>query len=155
MNLTWSHAFVNVADLPSMLSFYCNILGFKISDRTADTAFLSQLDGEHHQLAFHQSSNTGEPAARVGHFAFRVHSIDDVRALHARLSTLKDNVKVIPITHGNTWSIYFNDPEGNGIEVFCDTPWEVEQPFSKPWDTEISQDELETYTKQLITESKV
>ena len=30
--------------------------------------------------------------------------------------------------HGNAWSLYFRDPEGNRLEVFCDTQWYVEQP---------------------------
>ena len=34
----------------------------------------------------------------------------------------------------NTWSVYFADPELNGIEVFCDTPWHVPQPQGKAWD---------------------
>ncbi len=38
-----------------------------------------------------------------------------------------------PVTHGNAISVYFADPEGNGIEVFCDTPWHVAQPQLKGW----------------------
>ena len=38
------------------------------------------------------------------------------------------------VTHGNAVSVYFKDPEGNGIEVFCDTPWNVRQPVLEPWD---------------------
>ena len=34
-----------------------------------------------------------------------------------------------PICHGNAWSVYFQDPEGNQIEMFCDTPWYVPQPL--------------------------
>ena len=36
------------------------------------------------------------------------------------------------MSHGNTLSIYFNDPEGNGLEVFWDTPWHVAQPKANP-----------------------
>ena len=39
-----------------------------------------------------------------------------------------------PVTHGNAISVYFNDPEGNGIEIFCDTPWHVQQPEVRGWD---------------------
>ena len=38
-----------------------------------------------------------------------------------------------------TLSIYFNDPERNGIEVFWDTPWHVAQPQGKVWDTELDE----------------
>ena len=47
-----------------------------------------------------------------------------------------------PITHGNAISVYFKDPEGNGIEVFCDTPWHVEQPQVAGWDPTRSDDEV-------------
>ena len=33
MQLRWSHAVVYVRDLPNMLDFYTNVLGFQIIDR--------------------------------------------------------------------------------------------------------------------------
>ena len=33
-----------------------------------------------------------------------------------------------PVSHGNTWSVYFRDPEGNRIEIFTQTPWHTTQP---------------------------
>ena len=43
---------------------------------------------------------------------------------------------------GNAISVYFSDPEGKGIEVFCDTPWHVQQPKLTPWDPNLSDDEI-------------
>ena len=151
MTLTWSHAFVNVKNLKVMVNFYTDVLGFRISDQVEGIAFLSQIDDEHHQLAFKEDANQNEGANRVGHFAFRVESLDEVKRLYDELSSIEDVGKVVPITHGNTWSIYFHDPERNGVEVFCDTPWDAEQPFAEPWDPKMSRKELETYTKNLIT----
>lgn len=37
---------------------------------------------------------------------------------------------MIPISHGNAWSLYFTDPEGNGLEVFVDSPFHVPQPYA-------------------------
>lgn len=48
----------------------------------------------------------------------------------------------MPLTHGNAWSIYFSDPEGNGVEVFIDTPWHVAQPQGKPLDLSLPNDEI-------------
>ena len=76
----------------------------------------------------------------VNHFAFRVETFEDVRELNAKLEKI-DGIKIGPMSHGNTLSIYFNDPEGNGIEVFWDTPWHVAQPQGKGWD--ISMNEAE------------
>lgn len=153
MTLTWSHAFVNVKNLKVMVNFYTDVLGFRVSDQVEGIAFLSQLDDEHHQLAFKEDANQNEEASRVGHFAFRVESLDEVKRLYDELSSIEDVGRVVPITHGNTWSIYFHDPERNGIEVFCDTPWDAEQPFAEPWDPKMKRAELEKYTKDLITRS--
>jgi hypothetical protein len=56
-----------------------------------------------------------------------------------------------PISHGNAWSVYFRDPEGNQIEMFCDTPWYVPQPCGFKIDLDASEDEVfratETYCR--------
>ena len=152
MTLTWSHAFVNVKNLKEMVTFYTDALGFRVNDQAQGIAFLSQLDGEHHQIAFKEDANLSGESSRVGHFSFRVESLDEVKRLYQELSSNEDAGRVVPITHGNTWSIYFHDPERNGIEVFCDTPWDAEQPFAEPWDPKMNRDELETYTKGLIAQ---
>ena len=48
----------------------------------------------------------------------------------------------MPLTHGNAWSVYFRDPEFNGVEVFIDTPWHVRQPQGEPLDLDLSNDEI-------------
>ena len=48
----------------------------------------------------------------------------------------------VPVTHGNAVSVYFADPEGNGIEVFCDTPWHVRQPIVGNWNPEESDETI-------------
>ena len=52
-----------------------------------------------------------------------------------------DGIRIAPLSHGNTLSIYFNDPEGNGVEVFWDTPWHVAQPQGKPWDISMDREQ--------------
>ncbi len=54
----------------------------------------------------------------------------------------------MPITHGNAWSIYFSDPEGNGIEIFTDSPWHIEQPQASMWDMEKNNDAILEQTRQ-------
>lgn len=150
MTLTWSHAFLNVADFDNMLAFYTETLGFRVTDRDDKVAFLSQLDDEHHQLALAERKDTDSGPSRVSHFAFRVESLNEI---YRFLELLTDNEhvgQVTPITHGNTWSIYFHDPEHNGIEIFCDTPWDAKQPLAEPWDTQSTRDELERFTKDLL-----
>ena len=152
VQLRWSHAFVHVESMETMLGFYTDVLGFEIADRGEvggrRVAFLSQVETDHHQLAFLErpSGEAPAPPGRVGHFAFRVDSLQDVKALHGRLQADERVKSVAPITHGNAWSIYFADPEGNGIEVFCDSPWHVRQPQGKAWDPSATEAELREAT---------
>ena len=53
----------------------------------------------------------------------------------------------MPLTHGNAWSVYFRDPEFNGVEVFIDTPWHVRQPQGEPLDLDKSNDEIVEMTR--------
>ena len=144
MNLQWSHAVINVRDLESMLNFYTTVLGFTISDRgplgegAPEIVFMTNDPQEHHQLAMvlaRDGETTGNP---LNHLAFRAESFDDVKEMHDRLAV--DETKVLPLSHGNTLSLYFNDPEGNGLEVFWDTPWHVDQPQGKVWDASLDRE---------------
>ena len=55
-----------------------------------------------------------------------------------------------PITHGNAWSVYFRDPEGNRAEVFVDTPWHCRQPFAEPIDLDKPEEEIAEDTLALL-----
>ena len=75
----------------------------------------------------------------------RTGTLDDLRAIGERLD--EAGVEgIIPINHGNAWSLYFNDPEGNGLECFVDSPFHVAQPFADGLDIGASDDEIEATT---------
>jgi catechol 2,3-dioxygenase len=79
----------------------------------------------------------------VHHVAFRsAGDLDDLRALKAALEADTRVTAIMPLTHGNAWSVYFRDPEFNGVEVFIDTPWHVRQPQGKPLDLDKSNEEI-------------
>jgi catechol-2,3-dioxygenase len=153
MQLNWSHAVLYVRDLEAMLGFYTDVLGFAITDRGpmrpggGDIVFLSQDPDEHHQVAMIEARKDDSPSNSVNHFAFRIGSFDDLMALNSKLATI-DAVKVSPLSHGNTLSIYFNDIEGNGFEVFWDTPWHVAQPQGKPWDLAMNESEALAWVRE-------
>jgi catechol 2,3-dioxygenase len=154
MRLSWSHAVVRVRDLDAMLDFYTDVLGFQVTDRgplgpegAPEIVFMSQVDTDHHQIAFMAQGRDDNPPNTVNHFAFRVDSLDDVKRMNERLIEDGRAQNRVPLTHGNAWSIYFSDPEGNGIEVFCDTPWHVQQPQVKPWNVDQSNDEVVAETR--------
>ena len=155
MKLSWSHAVLNVGDEKRILDFYTETLGFNISDRGQTTEngpniiFMSQNKDEHHQLAIVSSRTDQDAANSLNHLAFRVESFDDVKTLHNKLELA--GVNILPLSHGNTLSLYFNDPEGNGLEVFWDTPWHVAQPDGVFWDTSLNKEQTLAWVKETFS----
>ena len=145
MKLSWSHAVLNVRDEKKILDFYTGAMGFTISDRGPisedgpSIIFMSQNPDEHHQLAIVTMRKDEEPANSLNHMAFRVDSFDDLIIMKGRLEST--NVGFMPLSHGNTLSLYFADPEGNGLEVFWDTPWHVAQPDGILWDANLNKEQ--------------
>ena len=155
MQLRWSHAVVYVKDMDTMLDFYTGVLGFEITDRGPSVddgppriVFLSQVDSDHHQLGFTPSREDMAASNTVSHLAFRVANLSDVKAMIAALEQDGRAGDLDPVCHGNAWSIYFQDPEKNGIEIFCDTPYHVAQPQVKRWDPKASDAEILAWTEE-------
>ena len=69
-------------------------------------------------------------------------TLDDLKALKRTLEANERVTNIVPLCHGNAWSVYFRDPEFNGVEVFIDTPWHVRQPQGQPLDLDKSNDEI-------------
>ena len=143
MKLHWSHAVLNARELDLMLDFYTCVMGFTITDRgpmgapgAPDIVFMSNSSDEHHQIAMVQMRDES-PATSLNHLAFRVDTFEEVKEMSQRLQAR--NVDILPLSHGNTLSLYFSDPEKNGIEVFWDTPWHVDQPQGAIWDTRLDE----------------
>jgi len=153
--LSLSHATVAVRDLGAMLDFYCGVLDFAVTNRgtvgdDGEMAFISQDPTEHHQMVF--VSGLPQPEHQfvmADHMAFRTGSLDDLRAIGARLDE-SEVEGVIPINHGNAWSLYFNDPEGNGLECFVDSPFHVAQPFADALDLSADDATIEADTRAKI-----
>jgi catechol-2,3-dioxygenase len=136
-----SHFGIHVTDITRMEDFYTRVLGLLVTDRgrldeTGRTlAFLSHDPDEHHQLVLVTGRPPGEAYNVVNQISFKLPALEDLQAMHARLR--EEGVKEFRIvTHGNAWSVYFADPEGNRVELFVDTPWHTPQPFAEPFDIE-------------------
>ncbi|MFN0025894.1 MAG: VOC family protein [Acidimicrobiales bacterium] len=158
LDLEVAHAVLWVRDLEKLIGFYCEVLGFEVTDRGpiggggaagAEIVFLSQTARAHHQLALVGGRTDDRPSPNLNHIAFRSRgTLADLRSLHERLVTEPDVSRIRPLTHGNAWSVYFADPEGNGIEIFIDTPWHVAQPCGLPLDLSRSDEELLAWTEE-------
>ena len=132
------HVGLYTFDLEKMVDFYTRIFGLVVTDRGVSgrgyhIAFLSRQPGEHHQVALAEGRPKEAVHSTINQLSFRVGSLEDMRRYYAFL--VKEAVpKLEPRNHGNAWSIYFHDPEGNRVEVYCNSPWYVSQPFGEPLD---------------------
>jgi catechol-2,3-dioxygenase len=136
-----SHFGIHVTDIARMEDFYTRVLGLLVSDRGTlpdsgrTLVFLSRDPDEHHQLVLVTGRPPGETYNVVNQISFKLPSLADLKSMHARLR--QEGVKDFRIvTHGNAWSVYVGDPEGNRVELFVDTPWHTPQPLAEPFDIE-------------------
>jgi catechol-2,3-dioxygenase len=61
----------------------------------------------------------------MNQISFRIGSLAELRQWH---DIVRKEYEVSDMSHGNSWSVYFRDPEGNRIELFVQTPWYVLAP---------------------------
>jgi len=153
--LELAHSTLAARDLDRLCGFYCDVLGFRVTNRGpvpggSEIAFLSQDPNNHHQIAMVGGGGAPDSAfVLVDHLAFRTGSLDDLRAIRANLVTAGVE-GIIPICHGNAWSLYFNDPEGNGVECFVDTPFHVAQPFASGFDLDQRDEQILEDTREKV-----
>jgi catechol 2,3-dioxygenase len=152
LRLEVAHAVLYAHDIEDLIDFYTNTLGFDVTDRGPlghqEIVFLSQNADDHHQIAFITGRAEPDPSNSLNHVAFRsAGTLDDLRALKKTLDANERVTQIVPRCHGNAWSVYFCDPEFNGVEVFIDTPWHVQQPQGEPLDLDKSNDEIVESTR--------
>ena len=151
-----SHIGLFVTDMQRMRDFYIRLLGFKVMDEGAlrkgspRLTFLSKDPKDHHQIVLVEGREPGTRST-VNQITFRVASIREVRKMHD-LAVANNVQGVDPVDHGNAWSVYFLDPEGNRLEFFCDTPWYVAQPHRVVLDFSLSDREIEAATHKRIAQ---
>ena len=136
-----------------MIDFYTRVIGLVLTDRGpyyrgGEIAFLSRDPAEHHQLVL-ASGRSPETDTIINQISFIVDDLEDLRAFHTAL--VAESVKELaPRNHGNAWSIYFHDPEGNRIELYAPTPWHVGQPYGRPLDLRLPAQTLRDETYEMI-----
>ena len=119
------HVVLKVTNLERAEAFYNGVLGLPACARLDQDGFKLTFFslGNHHDFAIMEVSggDNGEDENRVGlhHVAFNIGtSLDDLREAKAKLDSA--GVSAEPIDHEVTKSLYLEDPDGNGIELYVD-----------------------------------
>lgn len=150
--ISLSHAGFFVFDMDRMVDFFTSTLGLGISDQAEDKSitFMTADPKDHHQLVIYSGRTKTDDTTHYNHMSFRVPSLGHLREIRDKVLTYPGVVHQRTLSHGNTWSFYFFDPEGNRTEVFVDTPWQVHQPFEADIDISKSDDEIINETEALV-----
>ena len=137
---------ISCFDFSKMVDYYTKTLGFYLSDigkiNETQLCFLTfDPEAEHHQIAL-TGGRKGQPGdGSLSHVCFRLPSYKALQARH-KLHAERGVADITTVTHGSWLSLYSSDPEGNKIEFRWDLPWYVGQPFAKPVDLSLSEDEI-------------
>lgn len=114
-----THVALLVREPQAAAEWYERVLGLKIVVSAPDACFLS-LGRNHHDLALIRATAPPSPGS-VGlhHFALTIRGGPaELRRLHDRLVGL--GVRIDRISdHAVGWGVYFFDPDGNRLELFC------------------------------------
>ena len=117
----FAHFVLRSSNIQAMIDWYSAVLNMHVVQRTDYICFLT-YDDEHHRLGIVNLAGLKAPDAQTSGLAHVAYTFADIGAL---LSTYV-RVKMLGIAparcihHGPTVSIYYRDPDGNGVELQVD-----------------------------------
>lgn len=118
---------INVTNLEHSLAFYCDFMGFNILEKTDRKATLT-ADGKTPILTLEQPEGVTPKERRTTglyHFAILLPTRKDLGAFLKHFIEQKGReVQLGAADHFVSEALYFNDPDGNGIEIARDRPSE-------------------------------
>ena len=119
------HLVLNVSDVERSTAFYRDVVGFQVARyRPGGTGTFLTCGVVHHNLALFKAPEGAQPVQKgqigLNHFAFKVENYDVLQAAYKRLVEEGATIDHI-VDHGMTRSVYFLDPDGIEMELFCDT----------------------------------
>ncbi len=118
---TWpGHVHLNVADLEGQISFYQRVIGLQLHWREDDSAGLGAGAADLLRLSRLPGGRRYRGVSGLYHFAILLPQRRHLAQVIARLLALR--VRNYPTDHIMTKSTYLDDPEGNGIEVYVESP---------------------------------
>jgi catechol 2,3-dioxygenase len=120
------HVVLRVTDCDRAERFYGGVLGLPVCARYNENGMKMTFFtlGNHHDFAVMEVSGAGssdsDTAVGLHHVAFNIgDSLDELREARQKLEAV--GISPTPIDHEVAKSLYFADPDGNGIELYVDT----------------------------------
>ena len=114
------HVGLRATNLAASAAFYRDVFGMEITGGTAPghplgaTAFLSSRpDEQSHEIALFANPE-------LAHTAFKASSLAEFRSFHARVVEKNIPIKFV-FNHHESFAFYFEDPDGNMIEIYWPT----------------------------------
>jgi catechol 2,3-dioxygenase-like lactoylglutathione lyase family enzyme len=111
------HITLGSPSVARLAEFYCEALGFRISDRMGDRFIWMRSNREHHTVAVVEADVAG-----LDHYAYEVGGWEDLKTWCDELA-----IHGVPLTWGpgrhgpgNNLFVFFDDPDGRRIELSCE-----------------------------------
>lgn len=117
------HAHLKVRDLQRSIGFYTGYLGLHETERVGDAYAFLTSGAFHHDIALQQvGPNAPRPPANgtgLYHVAFEVPNRRSFAEAYRALT--EAGIAVATVDHFISWAMYFDDPDGNGLEIYSDS----------------------------------
>jgi len=121
----FAHIVYRTHRFEEMIDWYTRVFEAITRYRDERFAFLS-YDDEHHRMAIvnlgpapANQSKASKPGPGVHHVAYTWNNLDELLDTYQRLKIMGIR-PVSPVRHGMTLSMYYADPDGNGLEFQID-----------------------------------
>ena len=121
------HLVLRVKDLERSKKFFTEVLGLpQVGDNGKGMLFFStDVRENHHMLAIRQVPDGAPPLnpeqGGMEHVAYELGSFAELQEAYRIFK--ESNVKIhMMVYHGIAKSIYFEDPDGNALDVYCNVP---------------------------------
>lgn len=128
-NVRIGHVHLKVADIERALAFYCDVLGFHITQRYGDSAVFIAAGEYHHHIGLNTWESKGGSPPPPGSTGLYHTAI-----LYPTRASLADALRRVTAAglaldgasdHGVSEAIYLRDPDNNGVELYWDKPREL------------------------------
>ena len=111
------HVALKVSDIDQSKQFYHSVLGLPYSgEHEGKSMIFFRADG-HHNLALFLADSVDNATSSLDHVAFQLQGgRRELNLAQVELESL--GIEVTPYDHQEVQSLYFNDPDGNQIELY-------------------------------------